>query len=242
MKLRIFAGPNGSGKSILYRNLVDQKAFHELPYINADDIKSRLDRGDEIEMKIPASAFFSHIRKSGFFTSGKISSTDIHALTVSTTGSLSLKDGCDCSDYLTAAIADAVREYYLDNGLSFTFETVMSDRSKVDLMRRAKGKGYRVYLYFITTSAAEINAGRVAQRVKEGGHSVPEDKISSRFTRSLNLLPEALAHTDRAFLFDNSSTKPELVAEVTYGNTLRFVDTKVPGWAAALVADPSSTD
>ena len=102
-------------------------------------------------------------------------------------------------------------------------------------MKKARERGYRVYLYFITTSDPTINKERVLQRVLEGGHDVPENKILTRFSRSLDLLKKALPHTDRAYLFYNSSNKPELIAEVTYGNTLRFTETDVPGWAASLV-------
>lgn len=234
-RLRIFAGPNGSGKSVLYKSLVNRKAFHAACYINADEIKQCLDGSESVDTHIPPDSFHAYIRKSGFYTSRKIMSSDIAALAITESGTLSLNPGHGCSDYLTAAIADAIREYYLDNDISFTFETVMSDPSKIDFMKKARERGYRVYLYFITTSDPTINKERVLQRVLEGGHDVPENKILTRFSRSLDLLKKALPHTDRAYLFDNSSNKPELIAEVTYGNTLRFTETDVPGWAASLV-------
>jgi predicted ABC-type ATPase len=50
----------------------------------------------------------------------------------------------------------------------------------------------------------EINIGRIRYRVSQGGHAVPEDKIVSRYYRSLELLIPAIKSTNRAFIFDNS--------------------------------------
>ncbi|MEE4342266.1 hypothetical protein V2J66_11620 [Pseudomonas alliivorans] len=48
----------------------------------------------------------------------------------------------------------------------------MSHPSKVEIMREARHRGYRTYLYFVSTENPEINVGRVAIRVREGGHPV----------------------------------------------------------------------
>lgn len=59
-------------------------------------------------------------------------------------------------------------------------------------------------MYFVSTESPEINKYRVALRVKKGGHSVPEDKIESRYYRSLGLLKETSEIAYQAFFFDNS--------------------------------------
>ena len=71
-------------------------------------------------------------------------------------------------------------------------------------MKRAVEVGYKVYLYFVSTESPEINKYRVKLRVKQGGHTVPEDKIESRYYRSLGLLKEAADIAYQAFFFDNS--------------------------------------
>jgi len=58
-----------------------------------------------------------------------------------------------------------------------------------------------------------INVGRVRTRVLEGGHDVQEDKIRSRYFRSLDNVYEAIRQSDRAYLFDNSGMKYEWIAE-----------------------------
>jgi len=86
----------------------------------------------------------------------------------------------------------------------FSFETVFSHASNLDIMRRAAQEGYKVYLYFVSTESAEINKYRVALRVKNHGHNVPEDKIVERYRRSLELMYNAAELAYQAFFFDNS--------------------------------------
>ena len=100
-------------------------------------------------------------------------------------------------------------------------------------MQEAKAKGFRVYLYFVSTSSPEINVGRVVTRVYEGGHSVEEDKIRSRYVRSLANLHKAILLSDRAYIFDNSESKYRWVAEYD-GSTgeLAFKNDEIPNWVA----------
>jgi predicted ABC-type ATPase len=102
------------------------------------------------------------------------------------------------------ALADQWRRECLAAGASFSFETVMSHRSKIDLLQEARALGYAVSIYFVALETPKLNLERVRQRVSLGGHDVPEDRIGPRYDRCLALLPDALAQCDRAVLFDNS--------------------------------------
>jgi predicted ABC-type ATPase len=102
-------------------------------------------------------------------------------------------------------IADFDRDCCLSARLNFSFETVMSHQSKIDLLVRAGASGYDVTLYFICTSDPEINIRRVQNRVSLGGHDVPRDRIVARYWRSLNLLCNAALVARRVVLFDNSA-------------------------------------
>ena len=86
----------------------------------------------------------------------------------------------------------------------FSFETVFSHPSKLQIMRDAVENGYKVYLYFVSTKSPDINKYRVLGRAAKGGHDVPPDKIESRYYRSLDLLFEASQIAYQAFFFDNS--------------------------------------
>ncbi len=71
----------------------------------------------------------------------------------------------------------------------------------------------------MATESPEININRVANRVDDGGHDVAQDKIVERYYRSLELLPSAIAASDRAYIFDNSGEKAVLLAEITNGTS-----------------------
>ncbi|MBX9743533.1 MAG: zeta toxin family protein [Chthoniobacterales bacterium] len=100
--------------------------------------------------------------------------------------------------------AEEMREKCLGKRQSFLFETVLSIPDKVDFIRRAKKEGFFIRFIYISTNTPEVNALRIAWRVEQGGHTVPEDKIYARYERSLKLALEAASIVDRAYFIDNS--------------------------------------
>lgn len=100
----------------------------------------------------------------------------------------------------------------------------------MELLRKAQAKGYRTYLYYVATDDPLINVSRVRYRVRMGGHSVPEDKIVSRYHRSLDLLIQAIQSTNRSYIFDNSTHEHIFLAEITNGNLLEIKTDKIPAW------------
>jgi predicted ABC-type ATPase len=124
------------------------------------------------------------------------------------------------NSYFASVVADFIRHKLLETGTSFTFETVMSSPDKVAFLPKAQQQGFRTYLYYITTEDPIINVSRVQHRVKTGGHSVPVDKIISRYQRSLDLLFDAVQYSNRAYIFDNSGNQRILLAEVIDGQSL----------------------
>lgn len=106
----------------------------------------------------------------------------------------------------------------------------MSSRDKVLFLKKAQDLGYRTYLYFIATQDPVVNISRVENRVKQGGHSVPKDKIISRYYRSLELLSEAVKYSNRAYIFDNSSQEKLWVAQINNGKEFEFKNETIPKW------------
>lgn len=103
--------------------------------------------------------------------------------------------------------ADERRAAAVRAGRSFSFETVMSHPSKLDLLRSAKQAGFLVRLFFVATDNPSLNVERVKQRVSEGGHDVPEERILARYERTLSLLQAAFDLADEAAVFDNSRAR-----------------------------------
>ena len=94
-------------------------------------------------------------------------------------------------------------------GDDFAFETTLSGLSYLRSIREWKQRGYRVSLYFLCLPTAEWAIARVALRVSQGGHDVPEDVIRRRFSSGLENFhrPYKLA-VDKWALYDNSGPEP----------------------------------
>jgi len=65
--------------------------------------------------------------------------------------------------------------------------------------------GYKIILVYIHLIDSNLNEARVHQRITEGGHSVPTDKIHSRIPRTMKNIKTALTIVDEAWILDNSS-------------------------------------
>ncbi len=113
-----------------------------------------------------------------------------------------------CDDEHAAIEAEKQREEHLKLNLDFCFETVLSTRRNIDLLKRAKDKGYFIRCYYVLTFDPNINVQRVASRVQQGGHDVPKEKIISRYERSLDLVKELVPLCDVCHIYDNSTFKP----------------------------------
>lgn len=70
----------------------------------------------------------------------------------------------------------------------FAFETTLSGRSYLNLVKRIKKEGWRVELIYLALPNKEMSAKRVAKRVVQGGHNIPFASIERRFSRSLSNL------------------------------------------------------
>lgn len=114
----------------------------------------------------------------------------------------------ECTNMEAAEIADRQRNKHVDDGKNFCFETVLSTDRNLKLLQRAKEKGYFIRCYYVLTADPIVNIFRIKTRVATGGHDVPEEKIVSRYYKSLALLKEVLKVCDVCHVYDNSEDKP----------------------------------
>ncbi|MFS3130469.1 zeta toxin family protein [Nocardioides sp. Bht2] len=110
------------------------------------------------------------------------------------------------------------REFLLRRGTSFVTETVFSHPSKVSVVQHAQVLGYAVTLHVIVVPE-ELAVARVADRVRAGGHQVPEQKIRDRYRRLFPLVAQALRSADSGVVYDNSSLDEPFrrIARYRYG-------------------------
>jgi predicted ABC-type ATPase len=96
---------------------------------------------------------------------------------------------------------------------NFAFETTLSSRTYVSLLRDLKTNGYDVNLIFFHLESVSLAMRRVRNRVLAGGHDIPHDVITRRFVRGLrNLTDLYLPIAEMWWIFDNSGREPQLVA------------------------------
>ena len=101
---------------------------------------------------------------------------------------------------------------YASLGGSFAFETTLSGRGYARLIPSWRARGYRVELFFLSLPSAEAAVERVAQRVRQGGHDIPEATIRRRFDAGLDNLHQLYAPlVNRWVLYDNSGELPVLL-------------------------------
>ncbi len=227
----MFAGPNGSGKSTL-KSLLPPALLGV--YLNPDDMEKEMRANGFLDISAygvtaAADEILAFFLNSSFLQSAGLSGEAAHLRF--SEGRLMFVD-IKVNSYFASVAADFLRNKLLEQNISFTLETVMSSPDKVTLLGMAQLLGYRTYLYFIATDDPAINISRVRGRVERGGHTVPEDKIVSRYHRSLDLLMDAVSHTNRAYIFDNSSEEHThtWLAEITDGNELEMQTDQIPAW------------
>lgn len=231
-RLRVFAGPNGSGKSTLFNTIKDQfntgcflnsdeieKEISNKGFVNIEEFGLQLNQDDLDEFKTNANAI-SLIKKAEL---------EGHRIDIEIRENVIVDQSKQTHSYEASLITAFLRNHLLEKGISYSFESVMSHISKLDEIKLAKDLGYKTYLYFVCLQDPDINVSRVENRVLKGGHTVEPLRIKRRYKETLkNLLP-ALLLVDKAYIFDNSGSKMELVAEVVNG-TIEILTNDVPNW------------
>ena len=95
---------------------------------------------------------------------------------------------------------------------SFAFETTLSGKTYLRLIRLLLGDNWRVNLYYLWLPSVDISIDRVAERVSRGGHDIPLKAIRRRYPRSIdNLMSHYLPLCTSTTCLDNSGRLPEVI-------------------------------
>ncbi len=140
--------------------------------------------------------------------------------------------------YQAARLADALRRALVARGESFVFETVFSDPvgERIAFLEAAISRGYAVLLCYVGLSGPEQSAERVAMRVSQGGHDVPDEKLRSRFPRTLANLHAAIRRLPQVIVFDNGDLRVPFrrVAWFDHGRASQLHE-PIPDWLRPLI-------
>lgn len=117
---------------------------------------------------------------------------------------------------------------YFDEGVTFNQETTLCGNSILNYVTKAKKRGYFIELHYIGVESADIVKGRVLERVKNGGHGIPEKDIERRYVETFDNLKLVLPKCDLAVFYDNT-IEFRRFAIYKNGDPVR-VSHNAPGW------------
>ena len=131
--------------------------------------------------------------------------------------------------YEASQVAAEQRQELIVARASFITETVFSHPSKLSLIGGAQDADYHVTLHVLLVPA-DLTVSRVGERVRRGGHAVPEDKVRERYQRLWTLVVQARTLAERTYVYDNSSavTPLRLIASYERGEPVGTPDW--PAW------------
>jgi predicted ABC-type ATPase len=225
----MFAGPNGSGKSTIKHKL-NKSAKWFGTYLNPDEIEAAILTAGMVEtdgLAVSTDHLRAYLQTTTVISPGERDRI-MNAVTVDRCRIAAAQSAKD--PYLAAALTAYLRHCCVESRRTFTFETVMSHPSKIDVFKATRTLGYRNYLYFIATEDPQINVRRVANRVASGGHDVDITKIIDRYHRTMGLLPDAVRETHRAFFFDSSTPENWHFASYSTEGGVKLIGDEVPRW------------
>lgn len=110
-----------------------------------------------------------------------------------------------------AVYVDKMRYAAIEQRQDFTFETVLSSNYKLDILEKAKAEGYFIKCVFVLTVDSSVNVVRVAARVATGGHDVPEERIRSRYAKSLANIRRLMEICDIMHVYDNTEEPVRII-------------------------------
>lgn len=136
--------------------------------------------------------------------------------------------------------AEAQRRERIGAGESFICETVFSHQSKVRLVADAVDAGYLVHLHVIIVPV-ELTVQRVLERVRRGGHYVPEQKIRDRYVRLWDHIAEAINVADVTEVLDNSRAGTPFRPCASFERGTLIGAPSWPAWTPAVLLEASGS-
>lgn len=117
--------------------------------------------------------------------------------------------------------------------LGRTFITTLSGHRILNTVKRAMEKDYYIRLYYVGLNTVEESLVRIQNRVKEGGHNIPDADVKRRFNKRFEDLTTILQYCDEATFYDNENGFVA-VAEYKNGEILQIGNLK-PEWLNELL-------
>jgi predicted ABC-type ATPase len=126
---------------------------------------------------------------------------------------------------------------FVIEGRSFAFETTCSGKPYLRLLKECKEQGWRISLIYLWVPSPEYSIARVAKRVSQGGHNIPEEVIRRRYQTGLwNMRDLYLPLADDATIYDNRDNALRIIARRQPDSELTVVDEEI--WSRIIKETP----
>lgn len=122
--------------------------------------------------------------------------------------------------------------YCLENNLSFTQETTLAGHRIEKTIRQARKQGYLITMYYVGLNSKEESILRIANRVRKGGHYIPDNDVIRRFDNRIEALRDVLPLCDKVIFYDNENGFIK-VAEIV-NNKFNCSNSYHPQWLETL--------
>lgn len=110
----------------------------------------------------------------------------------------------------------------------FAFETTLSTRSYVSFIKKARINGYKITLLYFWLRSPDFAKQRVAKRVSQGGHNIPDDVVERRYYRGVsNLMNLYIPVVDKWTLFENMDIEPNIIARGTMNDDKMIINSEL---------------
>ena len=97
----------------------------------------------------------------------------------------------------------------IDKRVDFAFETTLAGRSHINLLKKLRKDGWQIVIFFLWIPDAAFSKSRIRERVKHGGHNIPDNAIYRRFPRVMqNFIKIYIPLCDKVICYDNSRPDP----------------------------------
>jgi predicted ABC-type ATPase len=120
--------------------------------------------------------------------------------------------GSDISSFKAGRILISEVKSRIARSESFSFETTMSGKTWLPILREAESAGFETNIYFLFLDSIEKSIERIARRVVLGGHAISNEAVIRRYPRCFaNFWHHYRVLANNWYVFDNSNKDPRLV-------------------------------
>lgn len=125
-------------------------------------------------------------------------------------------------------MAIKLRKECVDKGIDFNQETTLTGNRILKFIDFIKEKGYKIHMFYVGLDSDEIAKKRIAERVKKGGHGIPDNVVEKRYIETLQNLKVVLPKVDQVEIYDNSICY-NLIA-VKQDGAIKLYSKNLPKW------------